>query len=469
MKILSAATLCATLSSGAVADSSPPTPAAIPGYRSDSANPILPGYFADASFVEHEGHYYIYATLDPWGGEKLGCWSSSDLKNWTYHDLNWPTKQVCTSPTSQPNMVWAPSVIATAAGEFVMYVSVGSEIWVGKSAHPLGPWHNALGDKPLIPGDFRPGFHMIDAEAFIDENGETYLYWGSGWNWVNGKCWAVKLRPDLTTFAGEPVDVTPANYFEAPFVLKRGGIYYLMYSQGKTTDDSYRVHYATGTDPLGPFSEAPNSPVLVKNTTQNILGPGHHTVFNKDGLHYILYHRHAIPLDPSSTRRQLCIDEMRFDSAGLIEKITPSHEGPALIRNRQTGMENLASPERGARAYASSERDDMHGAGRVLDRNYATRWAPAPDATKAWLELDLGETRAVRRQQIRFEYPWKSYAFYCEASLNRDEWTPVADFSRQPAGGSPCIIDTLARARYLRLRFEHTKPLEPSIIEWVVE
>ncbi len=469
MKIFSAATLCATLSSGAVADPVPAAPPSIPGYRTESGNPIIPGYFADASFVEHQGLYYIYATQDPWGGEKLGCWSSSDLKNWSYHDLNWPTKQVCTSPTSHANMVWAPSVIATASGEFMMYVSVGSEIWVGKAAHPLGPWVNALGDKPLIPADFRPGFHMIDAEAFTDDDGEVYLYWGSGWEWVNGKCWVVKLDPDLASFAGAPVDITPSNYFEAPFVLKRDGIYYLMYSQGKTIDDSYRVHYATGRSPLGPFLEAPNSPVLVKDVDKNILGPGHHTVFHKDGVHYILYHRHAIPLDPSSTRRQLCLEEMRFNSSGLIENIIPSHEGPPLIRNRQFGVENLASPSRGARAYASSQRDPLHGADRVIDQNYATRWAPAPGASNAWLELDLGETRAIRRQQIRFEYPWKAYAFVCEASLNRDEWTSVADRRRDPAGGSPVIIETPLRARYLRLRFEKTKPLEPSVIEWMVE
>ena len=34
-------------------------------------NPILDGYFADPSIVLYEGKYYIYATIDPWGGEEL--------------------------------------------------------------------------------------------------------------------------------------------------------------------------------------------------------------------------------------------------------------------------------------------------------------------------------------------------------------------------------------------------------------
>ena len=37
------------------------------------SNPILPGYFADPSVVESNGKYYIYATIDPWGGDSLSC------------------------------------------------------------------------------------------------------------------------------------------------------------------------------------------------------------------------------------------------------------------------------------------------------------------------------------------------------------------------------------------------------------
>lgn len=37
-------------------------------------NPILPGYFADPSIVEHEGKFYMYVTADPWGTEFLSWW-----------------------------------------------------------------------------------------------------------------------------------------------------------------------------------------------------------------------------------------------------------------------------------------------------------------------------------------------------------------------------------------------------------
>ena len=60
------------------------------------------------------------------------------------------------------------SVVRALDGKFFMYVSVGSEVWVGSADHPLGPWSDAHGGTPLIPENYRPGFHMIDAEAFVD-------------------------------------------------------------------------------------------------------------------------------------------------------------------------------------------------------------------------------------------------------------------------------------------------------------
>ena len=77
-----------------------------------------------------------------------------------------PTKAACTSALSHKNMVWAPSVIQKG-DMFYMYVSVGSEVWCGKAAHPLGPWENVLGDKPMISFDTTRYYHVIDAEALL--------------------------------------------------------------------------------------------------------------------------------------------------------------------------------------------------------------------------------------------------------------------------------------------------------------
>lgn len=440
----------------------------LPGQAPHSANPIIPGYYADPSIVQDGGKNYIYATLDPWGGDTLGCWESTDFKNWTYRVLNWPTKKACTSPTSQAAKVWAPSVIRATDGKFYMYVSVGSEVWAGVADHPLGPWRNALGDRPLIPSDYKPGFHMIDAEAFLDDDGQAYLYWGSGHGWKNGRCWAVKLKSDMVTLDGEVHDVTPARYFEAPIMVKRHGRYFLMNSTGKTVETTYAVEYAVGDNPFGPFTDGPNTPVLSTDKASNIVSPGHHTVFTREGRDYILYHRHSIPFDPKFIGRQLCVDEINFTAGGLIEKIIPTHEGPAFLRDRDAVRVNLAA---GAVATASSQADAHTGPARVLDDNYATRWAAAKEDKSAWLQLDLGKEKSLSSQELRFEYAWKSYFVTLASSADGETWTTFADYTAKPVTGSPVVITQPVRARYLRLNFVSGSAragAAPSLFEWVV-
>ena len=431
------------------------------GTLPDSANPILPGYLADPSLVTHGGRHYLYATIDPWGGETLGCWESGDFKNWTYRTLNWPTKNACTSTTSKDAMVWAPSVVQGPSGKFHMYISVGNEIWTGIADQPLGPWRDANNGKPLIPENFRPGYHMIDAEAFIDSDGQAYLYWGSGWNWTDGKCWAVKLKPDMITFDGEVRDVTPARYFEAPFMVKRGNRYYLMYSAGKTIEDTYQVHYAIGDTPLGPFTEAPNSPCLVTDKARNILAPGHHAVFERDGRHYILYHRHSIPFDPAFIGRQICVDEMNFNADGLIEAVKPSHEGPPVMRRDEKTI-------RQAIMTSSCQRHPHTSAIMAADANNATLWAAAAGSSAAWIQMDLcGETQ-ITRQEIRFEYPWKNYRILLESSTDGQHWKILADHRSAGLSGSPVVINSATAARFLKISFptnENDTP--PGIFEWI--
>lgn len=439
----------------------------LPGRAPHAANPLLPGYYADPSILQDGGKAYIYATIDPWGGRSLGCWESADWKNWVFRELNWPTKQACTSPSSKGSMVWAPSVLKGTDGKFHMVVSVGSEVWAGVADHPLGPWKNALGGKPLIPGDFRPGFHMIDAELFLDEDGQAYLYWGSGLDWKNGRCWAVKLKPDMATLDGEVHDVTPPNYFEAPFMVRRGGRYYLMYSAGNTTGTSYRVHYAAGDSPFGPFTEGTTSPILVTDERNGILSPGHHAVFSKDGETFILYHRHSIPFDPKFVGRQVCADRLVFSGDGTIARVVPSHEGPPFAQGRASGALAVT-------ASASSQESPLHGPACAADDNYATRWAAAKGDVNPWIQLDLGSVKEITRQEIRPEYAWKPCRFIIQASGDGNHWTPVGtNFVTGSVVASPFVMDTAKhplKARYLRLQFPETGKGEapPSLWEWSV-
>lgn len=287
------------------------------------SNPIIDGYYADPSIVKEGDSWFIYATKDPWGGEDLAVFETKDFKQFASHQLNWPTKKACTSPTSKGSMVWAPAVVKAGDGNYYMYVSVGSEIWAGVSPGPLGPWKNAKADNsPLISFTAYPEVHNIDADCFIDDDGQAYLYWGSGFNWVNGHCMAAKLNPDMISFAEPPKEITPPYYFEGPHMVKSNGKYYLMFSEGKAIDATYQVGYAVGDHPLGPFTEGANRPILSTSADSTTYGPGHHSVFENEGQHYILYHR-IFPQKEEIVLRQLCIDSLNFDEQGNIKKVKP--------------------------------------------------------------------------------------------------------------------------------------------------
>ena len=285
------------------------------------SKPVTEISCADPSIVKHDGKYYIYATEDPWGGNELVVLESLDFKNWERKHIEWPNLKDCTSSTSREDKVWAPGVIQGKDGKFYMYVTVHNELWAGVAEHPLGPWKNAKSDgTPLIRGNMFPEYHMIDGEPFIDDDGQVYLYWGSGLNWVNGHCFAVKLEDDMVSFKEADIkDVTPPNYFEAPYMMKRNGKYYLMYSDGKCTNGTYKVRYAVGNTPYGPWSEGKESPILTTSEDTTTLGPGHHTVFTEKGQDYILYHR--IRDNTGPLLRELVIDSLNSDSEGNIRKV----------------------------------------------------------------------------------------------------------------------------------------------------
>ena len=223
------------------------------------------------------------------------------------------------------NSAWAPA-IAEKDGRYYFYFSGGmatgdtrKHLGVAVADSPTGPFRDALGH-PLVPGGAYSG-QMIDPAVLTDDNGQSYLYWG------NGNSYQVPLNDDMTSF--DPALVRtyhPANYNEGSFVFKRGGVYYLTWSENDTRDENYQVAYATSGSPLGPWSER-KGVILSKDTALGIKGTGHHSVVQVPGTDewYIAYHRFAIP-GGDGTHRETTIDRLEFDATGAIKPVVPTLE-----------------------------------------------------------------------------------------------------------------------------------------------
>ena len=104
-------------------------------------------------------------------------------------------------------------------------------IGVAVSDSPAGPFKDALGH-PLI-GEIVNGAQPIDQFVFKDDDGQYYMFYG-GWRHCN----MVRLSPDLLSLQshsdGEMYkEVTPENYVEGPFMLKRNGKIVYNYDRGE--------------------------------------------------------------------------------------------------------------------------------------------------------------------------------------------------------------------------------------------
>lgn len=420
-----------------------------------NGNPVLPGYYADPTIIEEKGIFYIYATSDltSWNAiTKLGVWSSSDLKNWKCQYLNWPTKEQCASNTGRPDGVWAPSVVKGTNGKFYMYVTVGREIWVGVAETPAGPWRNARPDnQPLIRHKEYYYVETIDAECFIDEDGQAYIYWGSSDSGldIEGRCLAVKLNADMASFSGSPVDVTPPHYFEAPYMLKRNGIYYLMYSWGHTWDKTYQVRYATGNTPFGPWKEGMVRPILVANEKDDrITSTGHNTILNHNGKYYIIYHRFNTlnSYDISAKLRQVCADKLSFNPDGSIQHVVATHNSPWLIA-KSNERTNIAF---NAKVQSSSELGDSCKASFVNDENNGTLWIGGKSAEE-WIMIDLEKNKPIREIEVYTEFPIYAYKYKIDISENGKDWTMLKDGMDNTKNGSPIVIKKNLNARFIRV------------------
>lgn len=428
-----------------------------------TGNPVLPGYYADPSIVFYEGSYYVFATFDPWGGKEIALWETEDFINWKFHALNWPTKDQCKTEASTRSMVWAPGVIQGLNGKFYMYISVGSEIYVGVAEKPTGPWKNALADdQPLVRNQEAIDVHTIDAEAFIDTDRQAYLYWGSGWDWEDGHCLVAKLNPDMISFDGEFKDITPPGYFEAPYMVKYEDKYHLMYSEGKCIDTSYKVRYSTFDSPMGTWEEVSGKKILYSHPDKKVIGPGHHTIFKAKDQYYILYHR-VSDFYPKGLYRQICIDKLEFDEDGYLLKVEPTQTGvPRFVSPAFNKSKNIALK---ASATASSNADKSSPEG-AIDNSYGSLWAATSEDSAAWLNIDMGKAAQIGRCIIEFEFAHKVYNYIIEYSTDNENWEVYADKQNNTKRGIPVIEKKKVAARYIRITFERTSEKGPRPGIW---
>ena len=459
-----------------------------------AGNPILPGYFADPTIKQFGDTFYIYATTDG-SGAGFGpaqCWTSRDLCNWTLRPMNWPTS----------HWIWAPDVMRHSDGKYYMVYCQPCNLYIGQSDTPTGPWHNLLADsasaapriaiagpqaqalghdfdnegQPIWVYDrYVTGAITLDGQTFTDDDGSVYVYWGTWGIYKGFGCGVGKASADLRTFTQTRLipNTEATDFFEAPFVLKRNGTYYLMYSSASCHDETYHVQYATATHPMGPYEY--RGTILQTSADGTVHGPGHHSVLQMaDGSYYIVYHRHDNPHSTRGFHRQICMDKLEFAADGSILPVTPTHEGARPTLPSATTGKNLAF---GCRVEASSSYDDDFRPSYAVDDNNGTLWRPR-SMGEEWLQIDLGREQPVQTVWTQWEYGTQFYRYRIEVSSDGRQWQLFADRSHNRSAGSPKVDVAPAspdgkqkpiKARYVKITFLESQKVGYAGALWNVK
>jgi beta-xylosidase len=285
-----------------------------------SGNPLFDGWYADPELHYFAGRYYIYPTTsrDPHQQTFFECWSSADLTNWSnegvildFNDVPWSTNYAA----------WAPSC-AEKNGKYYLYFSAGdgAGLGVAVSDSPAGPFRDAI-KHPLV-GYYPHGAQPIDAHCFVDDDGRAYLYFGG-----HGHCVVAPLTPTMCAIHRNFREITPSpTYVEGPFMVKRRGVYYLMWSEGGWGNHTYLAAYGVADSPYGPFEYAGK---ILENNPEVAQGAGHHSVLhlpNTDDEWVICYHRRPLH-ETAANHRIVCLDRLVFRDDGTIAPVTLTHTG----------------------------------------------------------------------------------------------------------------------------------------------
>ena len=303
---------------------------------------------ADPDVVFLDGVYYMYPTG-----------TATDYRVWTSTDLvHWEEGPVVFDP-DEPN-VWAPDLFHdTGTNTFYLYYTVDERIGVATADSPLGPFTTVV-DTLLDDA--------IDAHLFQDDDASLYLYYTQVLGDANVDGFnSVWVQP-MASFTDE-ADVAPTKVVsahstdpqnwkfpiaEAPWMLKRDGTYYLMYSGFLANSARYAIGYATSTSPTGPFAESPRNPIA--SAHDDVYGPGHHAVVTDGaGQMWMLYHQKQT--DEVGFDRFVALDRLWFEDDELFAETTRGGPKPGpSFPDRGTDETVLQTTLTGARVVGPDGR-----------------------------------------------------------------------------------------------------------------
>ena len=258
-----------------------------------------------------------------------------------------------------PGHAYAGQIVKGRDGRLYLYAPVMEAnsdaadtfaIGVAVADRPTGPWVDAHPSGPIISERVpeKNTIQNIDPTVLVDDDGRVYIYWGTF-----GQLRGMELAADMVTPKGPEVKITGlTGFFEASWIMKRNGVYYMLYADNQAGPKSpctpavYHacIAYGTAPAPMGPWTYRG---VILKPVSSTTSHPG--AVAFK-GKWYLAYHT-ADAKGGGHFRRSVALDRMRWDdtvSPPAIREVIPTRRprpAPPPTRNIAPAATATASNE----------------------------------------------------------------------------------------------------------------------------
>lgn len=300
------------------------------GYAMYAQNPLITDQFtADPSARVFGDRVYVYPSHDIRCDDKehlrpkwfcmedYHVFSSENLTDWTDHGVIVSQKEVPWADATAYSM-WAPDCIEKDGKYFFYFPAKARDTTLNGKGFSIGV---AVADSPEGPFVPQPlpirGVRGIDPNVMIDKDGQAYLYWSEK------HIYGAKLRDNMLELASEPKilrDLPEEGLKEGPFVFESAGTYYMTYPH--VADKTERLEYATGKDPLGPFTYRG----VIMDKSPDGCWTNHQSVVNFRDQWYLFYHHND--LSPGFDKnRAIRADSLFFNADGSIQKVYPTLRG----------------------------------------------------------------------------------------------------------------------------------------------
>ncbi len=437
---------------------------------------------ADPAVIEFRGEYYMFVT------RSFGYWHSTDLVNWNFIKPQQWFFEGCNAPTA---FNYKDSLVYFA----------GDPAGYGSILYTDDPKSGKWTPTASISNNLQ------DSELFIDDDGKTYLYWGSS------NVYPIRVKElnkdDRMLETGEKKDLInlveeehgwerfgennfhptiKEGYMEGASMTKHNGKYYLQYAAPGTQFNVYADGVYIGETPLGPFTYMKSNPMSFKPGGFTN-GAGHGITVKQTNGQYWHFSTMALASN-SHWERRLCMFPCYFDNEGLMHSNTAYGDYPRFGPGHPTkagehcgwmllsykGKTTVSSSMMQIVKSTATDNDyditemplEKDGTGEIIakvltDENPKSFWVADANNNQQWVKIEMPNPGNIYAFQLNFhDYESGIYTrveglrhrFILEVSEDGKKWETVVDRSNsyKDSPNAYIVLNQPVKARFVQYK-----------------